>query len=316
MRFLSLMIGCFVFLLSLGCVNFSDKTPDIEKELRVMVWNTWHKDIRPVEEKSMIEIIKASDLDVVLMIETYGVAKRLAKETGMNFAIFSRDPEAPDENLCIFFKEEYELLKKEHHPYSTFHFISCVIDVAGTPVRLADIWIDYLPDTTLVPTEKSEAEIRAWEREEGDRISQVSSILRLLKGAIADSDEIPLIVGGDFNSHSHLDWTEATANLVPYGHGGKTVQWEVSSRMEEAGFIDSFREIHPDPATNYGVTWLSDSQPCRIDYLYYQGKKIRAIESQSYNHPVQTEGFEYNGKEYLFPSDHGFVFTTFKINGK
>ena len=41
-------------------------------------------------------------------------------------------------------------------------------------------------------------------------------------------------------------------NWQPYGatmpeHGGLTVPWEVSTRLAEAGFADTFRAINPDP---------------------------------------------------------------------
>lgn len=33
----------------------------------------------------------------------------------------------------------------------------------GTPVRLFDTWLHYLPDMRLVPTEQSETDILAWD---------------------------------------------------------------------------------------------------------------------------------------------------------
>ena len=67
--------------------------------------------------------------------------------------------------------------------------------------------------------------------------------LAVLRPLLAETDSIPIIMGGDFNVHSHLDWTEATRNL--YHHGGAVVDWPVSIAMEKAGFKDSFREMNP-----------------------------------------------------------------------
>lgn len=55
---------------------------------------------------------------------------------------------------------------------------------------------------------------------------------------IRQTDSIPMIMGGDFNVHSHLDWTDATKDM--YHHGGAVVEWTVSKEMQNAGFKDSF----------------------------------------------------------------------------
>jgi exonuclease III len=298
-----------------GCIIFEDKTPDISKELKVLVWNIWHgghdEDLPRDGRPDVIEVIKSSEADIVLMIETYGSAPQIAKATGMNFAINSADPGDTGENLCIFSK--YPILKKEFRTISSFNFISAVVDVQGTPVRVCDLWIDYKPDCAKVPVELTETEILDWENNEGDRISTLKRILKSLDKDIENSNTIPLIVGGDFNSNSHLDWVESTANIPLYGHNGKTVKWEVSSLMVDAGFTDSWREIYPDPSTNYGETWLSEEQTCRIDYLYYQGSKIKALKSETVAVGYGKD-FTYREKNLMFPSDHGFVLTTFKIN--
>lgn len=78
-------------------------------------------------------------------------------------------------------------------------------------------------------------------------------------------------MSGDFNSHSHLDWTEETKDL--YDHNGAVVRWPVSLAMEQAGFKDSFREMNPDAAKNLGRTWRygegTTDRYDRIDYIYY-----------------------------------------------
>ncbi len=325
MKKILLLVLIFVSLFT-SCNTFIDSTPDVQKELNVLVWNCWRKGDVPdgisQEEKdeNITEIIRASEADVVLLLETYGIAKKLGDALDMDFYLPSNNPEDTGPNLCILWKKKYDLLKIERHPHTTFQLISCVLDIEGTPVRFADVWIDYLPDTTDVPVDMTAEEIIDWERNfvsygrKGDRIPQIKSILRCLKYGIEFSDEVPLIMGGDFNSHSHLDWTDATKDLEPYGHGGKVVPWEVSSLIAEAGFTDSWREIYPNPATHYGVTWRSDSQPCRIDYIYYQGAKIEAQASETHNHERLADGFEFRDASFTYPSDHGFVLTKFIIN--
>lgn len=66
-----------------------------------------------------------------------------------------------------------------------------------------------------------------------------------------------VILGGDFNEPSHLDWTEATANM--FDHHGLVVPWTVTSLLEEAGFIDTYRTLYPNPVTHPGFTYPSDN---------------------------------------------------------
>lgn len=284
-----------------------------EQDLTVLSWNVWHGGhSKTYPEKGcegIIGILKKSQADVILMVETYGAAPMIADSLGYEYNLISN-------NLCIF--SRYPIVKKYSFPdvIDTFNFGGVEIDMEGTPVRLFDTWIHYLPDMRLVPTDKTEKEILAWD-DAGTRDEEIRKIIGVIQPMIAESDRIPLIVGGDFNSHSHLDWTEATRNL--YNHGGAVVNWTVSKEMEAARFKDSFREIHPDPVKNIGITWLTDADSLetvnrqdRIDFIYYQGKTIQAVESQCYDN-ILGEMFSFKGEKFFYASDHGFVLTTFKI---
>lgn len=287
-----------------------------EKELTVLSWNVWHAGhSKAYLEKGCegtIGILKKSQADVILMVETYGAAPMIADSLGYDYHLISS-------NLCIY--SRYPIIKKYTFPdqIDTFNFGGVEIDVDGTPVRIFDTWIHYLPDMRLTPTDKPEAEILAWD-DAGTRDEEIRKILTVLQPMLAETDSIPIIMGGDFNSHSHLDWTEATKDR--YNHGGAVVNWTVSKEMEAAKFKDSFREINPDPVKNIGVTWLTDADSLetvnrqdRIDYIYYQGQTIQAIASQCYDN-ILGETFSFKGEDFFYASDHGFVLTTFKINKK
>lgn len=284
-----------------------------EQDLTVLSWNVWHGGhSKAYPEKGCegtIGILKKSKADVILMVETYGAAPMIADSLGYQYNLISS-------NLCIF--SRYPIVKKYAFPDSiaTFNFGGVEIDMDGTPVRLFDTWLHYLPDMRLVPTDKTEQEILAWD-DVGTRDEEIRKIIGVLKPILAESDSIPVIMGGDFNSHSHLDWTEATKNL--YNHGGAVVNWTVSKAMERAGFKDSFREINPDPIKNIGTTWLTDADSLetvnrqdRIDFIYYQGKTIQAVASECYD-TILGEMFSFKGDDFFYASDHGFVLTTFKI---
>jgi len=84
-------------------------------------------------------------------------------------------------------------------------------------------------------------------------------------------------------------------------HNGLVVEWPVSKVMKENGFIDSFREIRQD--LNYhSPTMTAERITYRIDYIYYKGAKLKAVDSDMH--------FRYKG---IWPSDHPSVTTTLSI---
>ena len=103
-----------------------------------------------------------------------------------------------------------------------------------------------------------------------------------------------ILLAGDFNDGSHLDWTSSTKDQ--FDHNGTVVKWRNSVRLIDAGFSDDFRLIHPDPKTHPGSTWPStvavDSthpngrntswtpqadERDRIDYIYRCGESLRPV---------------------------------------
>ena len=98
-----------------------------------------------------------------------------------------------------------------------------------------------------------------------------------------DSDTIPVFFGGDFNA-------------VPHTDGGNSI---ASKKMLDAGFIDAYRNLHPNINTFPGFThqWAN-----RIDQLYYKGKGLQNTSTKVLH--AWDEGF---------PSDHFMILSTFKL---
>lgn len=314
--FLPRIILVFLCILSFGLYSCNDTQTTNHQDLKVLAWNVWHGghsiNYPEIGCENVIGILKHSNADVILMIETYGAAPMVADSLGFYYELLS-------DNLSIY--SRYPITKKYTFPkeISTFNFGGVEIDMNGTPVRLFDTWLHYLPDMRIEPVHLSEKEILAWD-DDGTRDEEVRAILSTIKPFIDEADSIPVIMGGDFNGHSHLDWTEATKDL--YRHGGAVVNWTVSQEMVKHGFIDSFREMNPDPVKRLGETWIYDvseegeeeppTRLDRIDYIYYKGNTIEAISSDSYN-AILGETLNFEGKDFIYTSDHGFVVTTFKI---
>ena len=328
--FFFLLFACISSGLLTSCNTTS--TSNDPKGLKVMSWNIWHgghsKHLPSYGCQGTLGILKQSDADVILMVETYGASAGIADYLGYYHRLLSN-------NLSVYSRYPITDTYTFSDSISTSNFGGVEIDMNGQKVRLFDTWLHYLPDCRTVPSNKSEQEILEWD-DAGSRDDEIRKILNVLKPFIAESDSIPIIMGGDFNIHSHLDWTEATKNR--YNHGGAVVNWTVSKEMENAGFKDSFREINPDPVKNIGRTWMhpvnedwefkrsalertgkympyDESEILRydrIDFIYYQGELLKAIESEIYNNDI-GELFSLYGEEFLFASDHGFVLTSFEI---
>ena len=302
----------FILILTLSGCGSGSKSIDFE----VLVWNIWHgghDESLPADGRpSVVEVIRESGADVVMMIETYGSAPYISEQTGMDYELLSS-------NLCIF--SRYPIVKRYEFPenISTFNFGGVEILVEDSiPVLFFDTWLHYLPDTRLAPVKLGEEAILAWENE-GSRDDEIYAIMEVLKPFVENADNVPLILGGDLNSHSHLDWIDATKDM--YNHGGAVVNWTVSRTLYDNGFKDAYREINPDPVNNPGKTWISGNENGkhvytkvdRIDYCYFQGAQIKPISSEAHT-AIPGDTLRYREKDIMYPSDHGFVLTTFRLN--
>lgn len=145
-----------------------------------------------------------------------------------------------------------------------------------------------------------------------------------------------LLLGGDFNEPSHLDWQADTQNL--WDHNGLIVNWDCSMMLYERGFRDAYRVLHPNAVTHPGFTFPSDNERAsvsklswapdaderdRIDFIYYyprQGlKPKRAVIVGPDTSIVRSQRVKESGKDCfkvpldVWPSDHKAVWVTFSL---
>lgn len=70
-----------------------------------------------------------------------------------------------------------------------------------------------------------------------------------IRKILADIQELPedatVIVTGDFNEPSHRDWTE---EAVTAGYHPIAVSWPTTQALEAVGFVDTYRNFHPNEA--------------------------------------------------------------------
>jgi endonuclease/exonuclease/phosphatase family metal-dependent hydrolase len=180
------------------------------------------------------------------------------------------------------------------------------VRIAVSEGREIDLWTCHLDCTPYGPYESAYDGLPAADliAHEDVRLAQMRDAL----GRIAEvaADAVPVVLVGDFNSPSHLDWPD--------------VEWPVTKAAADAGLRDSYREVHPDPAADPGHTW-SPIHPVnedgsgraepqdRIDYVLHRG--LTVLDSRTF--VVGTPSPWPDVAANCWPSDHAAVLTVFAV---
>ncbi|NGO74711.1 endonuclease/exonuclease/phosphatase family protein [Streptomyces sp. YC504] len=322
------------------------------RTLKVLQFNIWLGGSRVDGGRAGIaDTVAAVRPDVVLLSESnpQRVADLLADlaERGLTFY----DNANPTDPAVI---SRYPIVDRASFP----SWSKAVISVDGTEIAVYSghleyrYYVNYLPrgygGGTPAPLETSEY---GWDEIPTGPITDVDLITRLneasgrtavtktmLADAAAERRRGRLaILGGDFNEPSFRDWTRRTRNL--FDHNGTVVDWSTTRAIEDAGFRDTYREIHPDPVRTPGFTWPSDNPGAdtgeltwapkaderdRIDFVYYHpDRRIRLLDSVVVGPSttiVRNERVEETGRDpfweptWTWPSDHKAVLSTFRLN--
>ncbi|MGO1649893.1 MAG: endonuclease/exonuclease/phosphatase family protein [Sphingobacterium sp.] len=271
--------------------------------LKVQVWNIWHGGHRFGEHVGVertCEILKETNADIIGLIETYGSGAIIADSLGYYFYLVGT-------NLSIMSRYPIEETISVYEP---FYSGGAIINL-GEDQKIAffDTWLWYQPGFPPISKWAEPETLHEFHEAEKRRVGEIENILKGIRPYVDNSDSIPVIMVGDFNSSSHLDHTEETAPL----YGNIILDRPVSKLMINAGFKDSYRESHPSPAMNPGYTWSplynengilkNEGRLSRIDYIYYQGEMLQPYHAVTLDyHPI------------FWPSDHASVITSFYLN--
>ena len=114
----------------------------------------------------------------------------------------------------------------------------------------------------------------------------------------------PVVVAGDFNEPSHLDWTEAAARA---GVHPIPVTWPATRSFAEAGLADAWRTVHPDPIERPGLTWTPRPSARevhdRIDIVLFGGPGVTVVDAVLVGEKDPPAGLVVTP----YPSDHRAV---------
>jgi endonuclease/exonuclease/phosphatase family metal-dependent hydrolase len=276
-------------------------------DLRVMSFNIWYGGVQ-VSQAKLIEILKASDADIIGLQEPDGQTAALAAAAGYPYVdlrrhIISRLPlfdpklgERTDTGQSV-----YPLAGLDADAPHVWAMVAPgkVVAVGNLHLSSDPYGPDLLRDGAPLP--------EVLQGEADTRLAEIDPYAAGLEPLVAVG--IPVIVTGDFNTPSHLDYTEAAIGLRPALTSA--VPWPVTLRMEAAGFTDAFRAHHPDPVARPGLTY-SPGFPWpvtregesldRIDYVFTAHAVVKAAKVWGEpDNPDVDRGFA------PWPSDHRAV---------
>lgn len=282
-------------------VSSGDKVVD---ELRVLTFNTWMGGSNVNDgHRKQVHFLSTAGLDLVGVQEANGgVANRLAEALGW-YSYQGRD-------VGII----------SRYPIAEMYDVS---DVAGgVRVKLGGsqevkMWNAHPAAYPYGPygycfDHKDHDYVMDIENQSG-RPQQMDVILNSMKGALGDADKTPVILTGDMNAPSHLDWVDSTRDA----HCGATFDWPTSTKPIAAGLLDSFRQINKDPKATPGNTWSpiyldNDGRPepmDRIDFVYYKGMDVTDSKVVVVGQPRA----EPSQRDNDWPTDHATVRSTFRL---
>jgi len=90
---------------------------------------------------------------------------------------------------------------------------------------------------------------------ESVRVRALDQLMDQVEFAISSLNHRLMVIAGDFNEPSHLDWTEAAR----WRHCNQTRNWPLSETLANMGFTDAYRAQHPDPVRSPGFTWATET---------------------------------------------------------
>ena len=267
--------------------------------LKVLQLNLWAQgEIVPGGDKGIIDVIDQTDPDVVFLCELYSAKGKhsighLKDELKIRGKFYYG--ENLEQTIGILSKKKLDevdlcfTLEDKSRPNPV---CKATISIGSRKLIAYSVHLDwthyecYLPrgysGTTwkklVAPINSSDTVLvanRLSYREEGIKALLADASKEIKNGNL-------VILGGDFNEPSHLDWQEDTKDIR--NHNGLVINWDCSVLLQNAGFRDAYREKYPNAVTHPGFTfpagnkdvelkklvWAPDvDERDRIDFIYY-----------------------------------------------
>ncbi|EJD41657.1 endonuclease/exonuclease/phosphatase family [Auricularia subglabra TFB-10046 SS5] len=277
------------------------------ESLKVMTFNLWHggSQVNSYHEKQ-VRFLATSGADVVGLQETTGGhAMRIANALGWHVlqggdpGIISRYPIVATDRSLGYGQWARIALDGTAQQITLWN-----VHLGYTPYGPYDFCFDKLSVAQTLQNE-----------EKSSRTPQIRATVAAMQADISKAANVPVLLVGDFNAPSHLDYTDA---LKQKNCGYSNVPWPTSVYPTNATLIDSFRVANPDPVKVEGITWSpiylkngNRAEPLdRIDFIYFKGP-LSVVDSRTV--VVGSPTPEPNHAANEWTSDHSAVVTTFKL---
>lgn len=342
-RLINISLSFILLFISLSCTSQ-------KKELSVLQFNIWQEGTQ-VEDgfNAIVENIIKVNPDMVTFSE-------VRNYNNVDFITHLID-ELEHKGITYYGKSsestgiisKYPILDQTYiYPLESDHgsVLKARIEVGDKKVALYSAHLDYRDYACYLPRGYSGSTWKKLEEPITDpdlilAANRKSRRLEAVKKFIADAEkeikqENIVIIGGDFNEPSHLDWQEDTKDL--WDHNGAIVEWDCSNVLYEKGFKDTYREYYPNPVTHPGFTFPSDNPDApaskltwapdadereRIDFIYYYPSKNITLKEAVVVGPsssiVRSKRAEEQSNDIfitpdeVWPTDHKAVLSKFKL---
>ena len=209
---------------------------------------------------SVVKLVEITNPDIIALQESYEIGLEIADR--FNYCFYGN----PEKSTAILSKYRIE-----------------GVDEIYTKILLNDsIYLNFfnvhLPAYPYQPydirdrliTTESQAIYQAEQARGEALVVLTSSILN-----VQQNNNMPIIVTGDFNEPSHLDWITGAENPINFQIDSThfRVDWPSSNALLDLGLQDTYRELYPNPLINPGYTWTPytalNEVHDRIDFIYY-----------------------------------------------
>lgn len=325
-------------------------TASSARDLCVMQFNIWQEGTMvPGGFEALADEIIRQNPDIVMLSEVRNykdtrfcdrIVEALAKRGSEYHSFYSTDTgllsrtEIADSAVIFPYKGDHGTVHK------------LITEIDGHRVAAYTAHLDYLNDTYY--------EVRGYDGNSWHQIDPVTDHDELIRrnllskrdeaAALAAEDIAKekalgslIFLGGDLNEPSGLDWTEATANTAD--HNGVVIKWPTIEILHDAGLVDTYRAIYPDPLTHPGYTYPSSNEIMpmkqlswaptaderdRIDYVFYLPDPRLTLKSVNIVGPQrdiirgERTATEWGARDItapigVWPSDHRAVVARFEL---
>lgn len=321
-----------------------------EHQLKVLQFNIWQEGtIIPNGFNAIIDEVIRNDADLIALSEVRNykdksLAEHLVKALAdKGHTYYSKRSE--DTGIL----SRYPIISQtDLYPVTNDHgsITKAIIKFENTKIAFYSAHLDYLNCSYYLPRGYDSSTWKKLDKVVTDSLTIATDNLAskrdeavntFITDALKEKANGNLVIlGGDFNEPSFLDWIESTKNL--HDHNGVVMPWHNTFELDKAGFVDAYRKMYPNPVTHPGFTFPADNplvpikklawapdadERERIDYIFYlpsdklKLKDIKIVGPKGSivrnKRELETSDDPIDAPKGIWPTDHKAVLAVFKM---